>query len=207
MVLWSQSIPKPVLHTVLVEVKGIWKSKPYISSNLTDPDPVTPDILLMVQQDTSLLQVMYTNTDLIGKRMTWHHSQTLANHLWARFIWHYPLNLTGQPEKDATNLLVWTGSDDNGCLTALRSLACRANDPGSSRVRWVCPICGSQSDSYPSLSSCLHCALTSKPHSSFWGSSVESGGHMSYYFTQVLFVWFVYFVWFKSITGQPISCN
>lgn len=45
----SQTTSETVLHTVLVEVEGILNSKPlgYVSSDLADPDPVTPNVLLM----------------------------------------------------------------------------------------------------------------------------------------------------------------
>lgn len=46
---WSQTVCEDVLYTVLMEVKGILNSKPlgYISIDVADPDPVTPNILLM----------------------------------------------------------------------------------------------------------------------------------------------------------------
>lgn len=48
-ILREQSVPEAVLQTLLVEVKGILNSKPlgYISFDVTDLDPVTPNLLLM----------------------------------------------------------------------------------------------------------------------------------------------------------------
>lgn len=58
-----------VLRTVLVEVEGILNSKPlgYTSSDVADPDPVTPNLLLMGRPDPSLPQVVYAYTELLSK--------------------------------------------------------------------------------------------------------------------------------------------
>lgn len=69
-VLGSQSVPKAVLRTIPVEVKGIMNSKllGYVSSDVADPDPVTLNMLLMGRQDASFPQVVYHNDELTGKR-------------------------------------------------------------------------------------------------------------------------------------------
>lgn len=48
-IIGTQSITEEVLQTVLVEIEGILNSKPlgYTSSDAADPDPITPNILLM----------------------------------------------------------------------------------------------------------------------------------------------------------------
>lgn len=48
-ILGNQSVMEPVLRTVLIEVEGILKSKPpgYLSTDASDPDPITPNLLLM----------------------------------------------------------------------------------------------------------------------------------------------------------------
>ncbi|XP_051809278.1 uncharacterized protein LOC127535407 [Acanthochromis polyacanthus] len=83
----SQPVPEEVLSTVLTEVEGILNSKPlgYVSSDASDPDPVTPNILLMGRPDGSLPQVVYPESELLSRRR-WKHSQVLADHFWARFI-------------------------------------------------------------------------------------------------------------------------
>ncbi|KAG1929322.1 hypothetical protein F2P79_022979 [Pimephales promelas] len=64
-------------------------SKPlgYVSLNISDTDSITPNILLMGRRDTSLLQVMYVDSELLTHRK-WRHSQILAG-FWVRFIKDY----------------------------------------------------------------------------------------------------------------------
>ncbi|XP_025763702.1 uncharacterized protein LOC109202593 [Oreochromis niloticus] len=89
-VLKEQTVPETVLRTVLVEVEGIVNAKPlgYVSSDIADPDPITPNILLMGRYDASLPQVVYDPSNLIGSRR-WRHSQVLVDHFWSRFTRHY----------------------------------------------------------------------------------------------------------------------
>ncbi len=83
-----------VLSTVLVEVEGILNSKPlgYVSSEISDIDPVTPNLLLMGWRDASLPQVVYGTRELLGKRK-WRHSQIIADQFWKQFIQNYLPNL------------------------------------------------------------------------------------------------------------------
>lgn len=79
-----------VLHTVLIEIEAILNCKPlgYVSADLADPDPVTPNCLLIGRPDGSLLQVVYPETEILTKRR-WRHSQVLADRFWTAFIRHY----------------------------------------------------------------------------------------------------------------------
>lgn len=88
--LGSQPLADEVLRTVLIEVEGILNSKPlgYVSSNLTDLDPVTPNLLLMGRRDGSLPQMVYPAAELLTRRR-WRHSQVLADHFWSSFIRNY----------------------------------------------------------------------------------------------------------------------
>ncbi|XP_036000189.1 uncharacterized protein LOC118564903 [Fundulus heteroclitus] len=90
----AQPLPEEVLRTVLVEVEGILNSKPlgYVSSSIADPDPVTPNHLLMGRPDGSLPQVVYPATELPSRRR-WRHSQALADQFWSRFVREYLPNL------------------------------------------------------------------------------------------------------------------
>lgn len=56
--LGTQVVTEEVLHTVIIEVEEIMNSKPlgYVSSNISDTDPITPNILLMGRRDVSLPQ-------------------------------------------------------------------------------------------------------------------------------------------------------
>lgn len=56
-----------VLRTVLIEVEGILNSKPlgYLSTDVSDLDPITPNLLLMGRRDASLPQAMFADTDIL----------------------------------------------------------------------------------------------------------------------------------------------
>ncbi|TWW53147.1 hypothetical protein D4764_0275540, partial [Takifugu flavidus] len=88
-VIGAQAVPENVLLTVLIEVEGILNAKPlgYVSSDVADPDPVTPSMLLMGRRDASLPQVSYV-PDAITRRR-WRQNQMIADHFWSRFIKGY----------------------------------------------------------------------------------------------------------------------
>ena len=83
---WESNQQQKQSCTVLVGVEGILNSKPlgYVSSDLADPDPVTPNMLLMGRPDSSLPQAIYSSSELLGRRK-WHHSQQIISgqHLFA----------------------------------------------------------------------------------------------------------------------------
>lgn len=85
-----QTVTEEVLRTVLIEIEGILNSKPlgYVSSDVADPDPVTPNLLLMGRPDPSLPQVLYPESELLSRRR-WRHTQVLADQFWRTFIRHY----------------------------------------------------------------------------------------------------------------------
>ncbi|KAL0153282.1 hypothetical protein M9458_051409 [Cirrhinus mrigala] len=89
-VLGSQSVSEEVLMTALLEVESILNSKPlgYVSSDVADVDPVTPNSLLMGRPDGSLPQVVYPESEMLSRRH-WRHSQVLADRFWSRFIRDY----------------------------------------------------------------------------------------------------------------------
>lgn len=86
----AQTVTEEVLSTVLIEIEGMLNSKPlgYTSSEVADPDPVTPNCLLMGRRDASLPQVVYDGPDTLGQRR-WRHSQILADHFWHHFLRYY----------------------------------------------------------------------------------------------------------------------
>lgn len=65
----SQFVTEEVLQTVLTEVEGMLNSKPlgYISSNVADLEPVTPNDLLMGRPDSSLPFLVYSAIELMGR--------------------------------------------------------------------------------------------------------------------------------------------
>jgi hypothetical protein len=79
-----------VLRTVLTEVEAILHSKPlgFVSSDIADCDPVTPNTLLIGRPDPSLPQVVYPANELLGRRR-WRHSQVIADQFWKNFVKFY----------------------------------------------------------------------------------------------------------------------
>ncbi len=96
-ILREQPVPEPVLQTLLVEVESILNSKPlgYVSSDIADVDPVTPNLLLMGRRDASLPQILYDSNNLLRRRR-WRHSQVLADCFWAAFIHQYLPDMQGR---------------------------------------------------------------------------------------------------------------
>ncbi|XP_048010442.1 uncharacterized protein LOC125244397 [Megalobrama amblycephala] len=85
----TQSLSEDVLHTILVEVEGILNSKPlgYVSADVANPDPITPNMLLMGRRDASLPQAVYAS-ETIGRRR-WRHCQNLIDQFWIRYLRDY----------------------------------------------------------------------------------------------------------------------
>ncbi|XP_039616483.1 uncharacterized protein LOC120533641 [Polypterus senegalus] len=103
----SQSVSEEVLKTVLIEIEGILNSKPlgYVSSNIADLDPVTPNFLLMGRPDSSLPQVVYPVNELMGRRR-WRQSQVLTEQFWSSFVKYYLPSLQARQKwhKEPQNL-------------------------------------------------------------------------------------------------------
>lgn len=89
-ILKDQIVSENVLRTILIEVEGIMNAEPmgYLSSDVADHDPITPNMLIMGRRDSSLPQAVYDSSDLLGKRR-WRHSQVLADQFWSAFIRYY----------------------------------------------------------------------------------------------------------------------
>ncbi|XP_028448055.1 uncharacterized protein LOC114564744 [Perca flavescens] len=109
--LGAQTVTEEVLQTVLIEVEGILNSKPlgYVSTDVADVDPVTPNYLLMGRPDSSLPQVVYPESEILSRRR-WRHSQVLADQFWTHFIRNYLPFLQSRQKwvKDTENLTVGT---------------------------------------------------------------------------------------------------
>ena len=107
----AQPLQEEVLRTVLIEVEGILNSKPlgYVPSDVSDPDPVTPNCLLMGRPGGSLPQIVYPKEELLSRRR-WKHAQVLADHFWARFIRLYLPGLQARPKWQSSPADVTEGS-------------------------------------------------------------------------------------------------
>ncbi|KAI7790024.1 hypothetical protein IRJ41_019694, partial [Triplophysa rosa] len=83
------AITEDLLSTVLVEVEGILNAKPlgYVSTDIADIDPITPNLLLMGQRDSSLPQVAYAPGEM-GRRR-WRHCQSIIDQFWTHFTRNY----------------------------------------------------------------------------------------------------------------------
>ncbi len=85
--LGAQTVTEEVLRTILIEVENVLNSRPlgYVSSDVADPNPVTPNSLLMGRPDSSLPPVVYPDTELLSRKR-WRHSQVLSDHFWKHFV-------------------------------------------------------------------------------------------------------------------------
>ncbi|CAI5649659.1 unnamed protein product [Oreochromis niloticus] len=140
----SQPLQEEVLRTVLVEVEGILNSKPlgYVPSDISDPDPVTPNCFLMGRPDGALPQVAYPKEELLS-RQRWKHSLVLADHFSSRFIRLYLLSLQLRPEMAVIprGRHRRFGGDDRRSSAASRFLARGSHlqgPPQSQRAHQVC---------------------------------------------------------------------
>ena len=106
-VLGAQTVGDEVLATVLTEIEGVLNSKPlgYVSTDIADVDPVTPNYLLMGRLDPALPQGVYNQDEMRGRRM-WRHSQVLADQFWSHFLLYYLPSLQARQKwvKDKSNL-------------------------------------------------------------------------------------------------------
>nr|XP_055052534.1 uncharacterized protein LOC129438043 [Misgurnus anguillicaudatus] len=110
-IIGAQTVTEEVLMTVLIEIEGILNSKPlgYVSSDIADPDPITPNSLLMGRMDSTLPQVIYPETELLSRKR-WRHSQVLADQFWNRFLRNYLPGLQSRQkwQQERENLAVGT---------------------------------------------------------------------------------------------------
>nr|XP_061816936.1 uncharacterized protein LOC133606706 [Nerophis lumbriciformis] len=120
----GQSVTEDVLHTTLVEVEGILNSNPlgYVSSDVSDLDPITPNILLMGRRDSALPQVVYVPA-VMGRRR-WRHCQTLVDQFWIHFIRSYLPTLQTRSK--------WQRSSENITINTVVLMV----DPSLPRAQW-----------------------------------------------------------------------
>ena len=89
-VLGSSVVDDEVLQTVLCEVEFTVNSRPitYISSDVNDLSPLTPNHFLLGYPHRGLPPSAVTTSDAISKRK-WRHACALADHLWRRWKREY----------------------------------------------------------------------------------------------------------------------
>ena len=89
-ILGKQTVTSAVLYTMLVEVEGLMNSKPlgYVSSDISDPDPITPFMLLMGRRDHAPPQVVYPGQDMLSRKR-WRQCQVLMQRFWKEFVQSY----------------------------------------------------------------------------------------------------------------------
>ena len=89
-ILGNRSVGASVLYTCLVEVEALLNSKPltYVSSDIADPDPITPFMLLMGRRDHAPVQVVYPDRDVLSRRR-WRQCQALMQRFWREFVQSY----------------------------------------------------------------------------------------------------------------------
>lgn len=87
--LGAQHVAEEVLSTVHAEIEGILNSNPlgYVSSDIADVDPTTPNSLLLGQPDHGLPQI-YPESELLSRKR-WRYSQNLVDHFWAHYVKRY----------------------------------------------------------------------------------------------------------------------
>lgn len=110
-ILGAQTVSDEVFATVLTEIEGVLNSKPlgYVSTDVADVDPVTPNYLLMGRLDPTLPQTVYCPSEVKGRRM-WRYSQVLADQFWSHYLLYYLPSLQARQKwtKDREGLVTGT---------------------------------------------------------------------------------------------------
>ena len=124
-ILGDRSVSASVLYTSLVEVEALLNSKPlgYTSSDVADPDPITPFMLLMGRPDHAPLQVIYPDKDVLSRRR-WRQCQALMQRFWKEFVQSYLSAMQARQK--------WRGEADNLSKGDVVLMI----DPQHSRASW-----------------------------------------------------------------------
>lgn len=109
-----------VLLTVLI---GHPELEAFVSSDVADLDPITPNHLLMGWPSSCLPPVAYPQSELLSWRR-WRQNQILTDHFWSRFVKYYLPTLQTR--------LKWQETTDNLAVDTVVMLA----DPQMPRAVW-----------------------------------------------------------------------
>jgi len=88
--LLQQVLTDEVLQTLLCEIEAILNSRPltYVSSDHRDPEPLTPNHLLLLGGSVPVPRGVFKDDDLYAKRR-WRQTQYLADLFWSRWRKEY----------------------------------------------------------------------------------------------------------------------
>ena len=94
-ILNGRTLTDEVLLTTLIQVESLLNSRPltYISVNPTDPEPLTPNHLLLGRANPNLPPDVFTERDLTAKKR-WRTAQAISDHFWRRWMREYVPCLT-----------------------------------------------------------------------------------------------------------------
>lgn len=123
----------------------------YVSSDVADPDPVTPNVLLMGRRDASLPQAIYAPDPLSKRR--WRHSQIMADQFWSHFLRQYLPQLQSRQR--------WQRPNDDLTLGAVVMIV----DPQLPRAHW--PV-GRVEKLIPSKDGCIRSAEVKVNDRTYW---------------------------------------
>ena len=96
-----------VLHTLLTEVESNGRPLTYVSSDGRDPEPLTPNHLLLGCANANLSPGKFYEKE-VNSRKRWRQAQTLADQFWKRWRSEYLPSLLARPkwQKERRNLQV-----------------------------------------------------------------------------------------------------
>ena len=79
-----------VLQTVLAEVEFVLNSRPitYVSTDINDEEPLTPNHFLVGQPEAALPPGVFADHEVLGRKK-WRNVQTLTSHFWRRWQKEY----------------------------------------------------------------------------------------------------------------------
>ena len=89
-ILGGQCVTDEVLQTVLAEVEYVLNSRPltYVSADVNDAEPLTPNHFLVGQPEAALPPGVFTDHEALGRKK-WRHVQALTDHFWHRWQHEY----------------------------------------------------------------------------------------------------------------------
>ena len=86
----EQLLSDEALYTFMTEVEKILNDRPitFVSNDSRDPEPLTPNKLLLLRSNSSVPPGIFTPEDKYNKRW-WRQAQYLANVFWRRWVREY----------------------------------------------------------------------------------------------------------------------